>query len=40
MPHRKLETVNNVMQIMKKFLRPKMLDAHPPSGRTIAFDTR
>src|SRR6201994_1201372 len=40
MPQRNELIVKMVMQNMKKFLRPMMLVAHPPMGRTTAFDTR
>ena len=39
-PHRKLATVNTTMQKRKKLRRPITLEAHAPSGNTIAFDTR
>jgi hypothetical protein len=39
-PQRKLETVKMVMHRTKKLRRPRTLEAHPPRGRTIAFETR
>jgi hypothetical protein len=39
-PQRKLETVKMMMQRTKKLRRPRTLEAHPPSGRTMALETR
>ena len=39
-PHRKLATVKTMMQKTKKLRRPIRLEAHPPSGSTMAFETR
>ncbi len=39
-PQRKLAMVKTVMQKTKKLRRPMRLEAHPPSGKTMAFDTR
>ncbi len=39
-PQRKLAMVKMVMQRTKKLRRPMTLEAHPPRGRTMAFETR
>ena len=39
-PHRKLAMVKTVMQKTKKLRLPIRLEAQPPNGRTIAFETR
>jgi hypothetical protein len=40
MPQRKLDTVKITMQSMKKLRRPMTEEAHPPTGRMMAFETR
>ena len=40
MPHRKLDAVKIMMHTTKKFRRPIRFEAQPPSGSTIAFETR
>ena len=39
-PHKKLATVKITMHIVKKFRRPMTLEIQPPSGSTMAFETR
>jgi hypothetical protein len=39
-PQRKLATVKPLMQRTKKLRRPIREEAQPPSGSTMAFDTR
>jgi hypothetical protein len=39
-PQRKLAAVKIMMQSRKKFLRPMTFDAHAPTGRMIALETR
>ena len=39
-PQRKLATVKTTMQKTKKLRRPIRLEAQPPSGKTMAFETR
>ena len=39
-PQRKLATVKPLMQSTKKLRRPITELAHPPSGSTMAFETR
>ena len=40
MPQQKLATVKITMHMTKKLRRPITLDAQPPSGSTMAFETR
>ena len=39
-PHKNDDTVKTTMQLMKNRLRPSTVEAQPPSGSTIAFETR